>query len=662
MKLINLNNFNFKNFKNILILLIISSFLFSLSLTTKTKTNSKSKTISFNMLSSNSNSNIKNKLKSKSNISSALKSKNKNKLQSKSNFRIKSSSNEEYEFSKFFEEAPEEKTQNAPKNQGETQKKENNAKDQNQNNKNDKTDNQKGKGKIQFLSNWLKISSKQFKNPKSHPEINSWNDERIKINSDFADFRLNDAYKRNESPQIEPKEERDFWFRLRNEQIYYSNTKDDLNILGEMRFSLMMEITSMDKGEDGFCFTVTDSSSFNEEWRLCSNEEKIRNTWVCALQKVTEKPLADYCDNSKDKPKIEIKKVIQPYVIVPIPSRKCNEDWDYQKQGDDWECDCKEGREQSPIDLPEKHVAINTSDVPNFKYHPVEKVAKKYNNEGGQTETENLKFKLEENLLRLKANFGKAVTPDGAVYFAEEIVFHTPADHQINGKTYDMEVQIIHNGKSKGDIGRQMVLSFLFEKTPGVYNKFIDDFDFFNLPNPSSPIVDIIHNLNLAKIFQNSDEEETPRFKPFSFYTYQGSLTSPPCVEDTVMYVASKPLPLSSTVLHLFTEALRMPDQQDSQGNVHVSEFLPITNRKIQPINGRPVFHFDHTILCGPDKVKKIKKLGHYEKVQTMWNQYFYVPGEQLSGVPNAFLVSENEAKGIPSDEEKNNRGLEVGK
>jgi len=258
-------------------------------------------------------------------------------------------------------------------------------------------------------------------------------------------------------------------------------------------------------------------------------------------------------------------------------------------------------------------------------------------------------------MLRLKANFGKVVTPDGAVYYAEEIVFHTPAEHKINGKSFDMEVQIIHSGKSKGDIGRSLVLSFLFERTPGVYNKFIDDFDYFNLPNTESKTVDIIHDLFLGKIFLNSDEDEKPQMKPFSFYNYQGSLTSPPCSEDTVMYVASKPLQLSTTVLQLFSEALRIPDMRDSKGDIHVSDTLPISNRKLQPINGRPVFHFDHTILCGPDKVKKTVRTGHYEKVKSVAEKYFYVGGKNLSGIPNAFLVSKNEARGILPDENGSN-------
>jgi len=434
----------------------------------------------------------------------------------------------------------------------------------------------------------------------------------------------------------------------RKDQIYYSSTKADINILGEMRFDQMEEVISIEMSEDGHCFTVSDIKSI--EWKVCSNEVKIRNKWVCAIQRAAKKPLTGYCDDEGISDiKIVVKKVIQPYIIVPIPSKKCNEDWNYQSNGDDWECDCKEGREQSPIDLPEKSKAISTSDMPNFKYKIVPKEKKAFS-DGTLKTTENLKIKLDENMLRIKADFGKVVTPDGAVYFAEEVVFHTPAEHQIDGKTYDMEMQIIHAGKSKGDIGRNLVLSFMFEKTPGVYNKFIDDLDFFNLPNPQSDTVDIIHDLSIYKVHQNSDEKQQVNTKPFSFYNYQGSFTSPPCTEDTVMYVASKPLPLSTTALHLFSEAQRIPDMQDSQGNVQVSDTLPISNRKIQPINGRPVFHFDHTILCGPDVIRKPKHLGHFEKVKSVAQKYFYVSGTKLSGVPNAFLVSKDEAYGTPKE------------
>jgi hypothetical protein len=139
--------------------------------------------------------------------------------------------------------------------------------------------------------------------------------------------------------------------------------------------------------------------------------------------------------------------------------------------------------------------------------------------------------------------------------------------------------------------------------------------------------------------------------KSFSLYTYQGSLTAPPCTENTIMYVASQPILLGSTALTLFKEALRVPDMIDAKtGNVVTSDKRPINNRATQPLNGRPVFHYDHEKYCGPDAtLKKNNKItGHYEKIATAVTKYFYVNSEKPSGMPNSYVVSNNEAKGKP--------------
>merc|ERR1712032_497093 len=99
----------------------------------------------------------------------------------------------------------------------------------------------------------------------------------------------------------------------------------------------------------------------------------------------------------------------------------------------------------------------------------------------------------------------------------------------------------------------------------------IDDVDFFNLPNPSSTTRNIANNLYLPKVFFSSGDSEPPHMKDFSFYTYQGSMTSPPCTERTIHYVASQPIPLGTTALTLFKEATRIPDMMDSSGNVIVN-------------------------------------------------------------------------------------------
>jgi carbonic anhydrase len=236
---------------------------------------------------------------------------------------------------------------------------------------------------------------------------------------------------------------------------------------------------------------------------------------------------------------------------------------------------------------------------------------------------------------------------DGAVYYAEEIVIHTPAEHTIQGKKYDMELQIIHYGQSKGDISKQIVLSFLFERTPGEVNPFIEDLNYFDLPNPTSTERDIEEPLFIPKLLSRLDDvANVVSMEPFSFFTYQGSLTFPPCTEDTIMYVASNPLKIGTTALQLFQEAQRIPDLMDERGNVIISDWSNQSFRKTQPLNGRPVYHFNHAKYCPPIPQKTKEEKGHYEKIQKVVSSYFHVGGNEPSGMPNAYVVSENEALG----------------
>jgi len=140
---------------------------------------------------------------------------------------------------------------------------------------------------------------------------------------------------------------------------------------------------------------------------------------------------------------------------------------------------------------------------------------------------------------------------------------------------------------------------------------------------------------------------------PFSFYTYSGSITTPPCNENTIHYVASQPIAISSTVIALFKEALRYPDLQNEQGGIIVSdESIMWSNRKTQKLNGRPVFHYDHKKYNCPT-FKRLRKQfgnagtkGHYEKKESTSTSYFFVEGNEPSGMPGAYVVTEKEALG----------------
>ena len=500
-----------------------------------------------------------------------------------------------------------------------------------------------------LLEDWLKISSPMFKNKARFPPIAMPDGTFQEINVDQNFFRNNTVFDDNNPDPSMPPGQYFFWFRLSGRNIYYSTTQTDINILGALNVVNVDNATPHDDySAEATCFSIKDKERKN--WKLCADSIDIRNKWVCKIKEILMLN-DDLCSNitgENMKPTIVERIVNQPIILIPLPSRHCNENWDYKSHGNDWECDCSEGKEQSPIDLPPVDKAILSPIKPLFQYEESAVNPTFSTLEGMLTEKTNIKIRNVDNALRVfHKYFGKIVTLDGAVYNAEEIVFHTPAEHLISGKRYDMEMQIIHYGQTKGDIAKQVVLSFVFEKKPGIYNKFIDDIDFFNLPNPITKERDLQNNLFIPKVFYTADDDNLPIMRPFSFFTYQGSISFPPCTERTINYVAATPIQIGSTALQLFQEALRIPDFVTQTGDVIVSNSIDKNFRKVQPINGRPVFYYDHIKYCGPEPPKKIiKPTGHYEKVIKEATKYFYVNGPEPSGLPGAFVVSKKEAKG----------------
>jgi len=197
-------------------------------------------------------------------------------------------------------------------------------------------------------------------------------------------------------------------------------------------------------------------------------------------------------------------------------------------------------------------------------------------------------------------------------------------------------------------------LSVLFKSSPGHYNKFLDKIDFFNLPNHMEPSIELQHDFFIPTVFLDNDAEDIMSMEPFSFYNYEGSLTSPPCTERTTYYVTADPVHLSSTVIQLFKEALNRPDviEKDADGNIKgvaIDTNTNENNRDVQEVNGRTIYLFDH-ILNGcityqPPK-RTIKKSGHYEKIVKTADEFIFVNDNKPTGIPGSFVVSEKDAYG----------------
>ena len=501
-----------------------------------------------------------------------------------------------------------------------------------------------------LLSGWLRIYSLSYKNLKLFPNVPLPGNVERKISIDEDnDFRLNDKFV-NDADYFKRFQ---FFFRVSKKNIYYSEEEKDLIILDSLPIKRITSVENypVSNPEKATCFTLLDSEKISD-WTLCAMDLTSMKKWSCQIKNIIGQ-LDQDCKNNSElvlPPTIIEQKITQPILLIPQPSKQCNEDWNYYKKGEDWECECSEGKEQSPIDLPSSRNALDSPVKPIFMYEeqgPKEKII----NETGDEKEVDLNFRYKENMLQIESHvaFGKVITLDGRIYKANKIVFHTPSEHTIDGKQYAMEMQIIHNGVTKGDIAKQVIVSVLFKKKAGTYNRFIDSLDFFNLPNYIHTDEQISKTIFIPDVLYNSDSEDISIMKPVSFYTYQGSLSFPPCNERAIVYVLSKPIPLSTTAIQLFIESIRVPDFKDSQGNITVHTEKAENNRKVQPLNGRKVFFYDHVKYCGADpvKVKPIEKAsGHYEKVKSKVTQYLYVNSDTPSSLPHSFVVSEAEAKG----------------
>ena len=451
------------------------------------------------------------------------------------------------------------------------------------------------------FTGWFGISNSKFLDSSKFSALKS--DSKVlvdysKLGSD--NFIINKLYPLKAEPKMKNKFM--FFLRFKNGLIYYTNAKDSMMVLGVFKPQTVQDADmSYDQiNVEKTCITVNDEEEMT--WKICAGDMELKKSWLCSLKDFLGNMKEEYCAppeleknaNKTNSIKTTPKRV-KNLIIIPTETRKCNNNWNYKKNGKDWECQCREGRSQSPIDLPNKEDAKISKVKPYFLYDKVSPIAKETSIDGLLREGEPIKIYHKSNAIRIFHNYlGKIIDGEGGVFHGEEIVVHTPSEHTIQGKKFDLEIQIIHYGKSKGDIAKQIVVSFLFYQKPGVFNKFFDKIDIYNIPNEMDTFRDLKDIIYIPNIFHTIDEKDATHMKDFSFYNYQGSLTSPPCTERTNHYVAATPLPISNTIISLFRESLKMPDYALPSGQIITSQDNPkLNDRKTQPLNGRTVMYYE---------------------------------------------------------------------
>lgn len=147
-------------------------------------------------------------------------------------------------------------------------------------------------------------------------------------------------------------------------------------------------------------------------------------------------------------------------------------------------------------------------------------------------------FRIVDNGHTIQVDVGPGSTLQvmGREYELKQIQFHRPSEERINGRTYDMEMQLVH----KDYDGRVAVLAVLLDK--GGENPLIQTL-WNNLPLEVGQDLEPNAAINLAGLLPENR----------SYFAYMGSLTTPPCTEEVLWLVVKQPLQISPEQIAIFS-------------------------------------------------------------------------------------------------------------
>ncbi|MBI3347212.1 MAG: carbonic anhydrase family protein [Burkholderiales bacterium] len=139
---------------------------------------------------------------------------------------------------------------------------------------------------------------------------------------------------------------------------------------------------------------------------------------------------------------------------------------------------------------------------------------------------------------------GNGLTVMGRRYELEEFHFHRPSEERVNGRQFDMVAHLTH----KDAQGRLAVVAVLLERGPD------------NKPQPLVQTVWANLPLEKGEALQAQVQIDLNQLLPAErgYYTYMGSLTTPPCSEGVLWMVLRQPVPLTAQQLGVFARLYPM--------------------------------------------------------------------------------------------------------
>ncbi len=208
------------------------------------------------------------------------------------------------------------------------------------------------------VEDWMSVSSSEFKNEAKFPVFFYPNNgigealvnqgDYIRINEKYRDRPpyMNSGEKWQQDPNAPP-ERTFFWFRLSDRFLYFTESKNSNNVLGDFRYS---DDTLTAYSQNNLCFELTSKEGF--KYKYCARTKKTMKKFLCYIQNKLRIDLDKVCKNSRPggknpksitPGKMKEKVITQPYILIPMAREECNDGWTYRNHGKNWECLCKEG-------------------------------------------------------------------------------------------------------------------------------------------------------------------------------------------------------------------------------------------------------------------------------------------------------------------------------
>jgi carbonic anhydrase len=143
--------------------------------------------------------------------------------------------------------------------------------------------------------------------------------------------------------------------------------------------------------------------------------------------------------------------------------------------------------------------------------------------------------------IQVGVNNGNYINISGKDYELIQFHFHRPAEERINGKAFAMVVHLVH----KDIDGKLAVVAILIElgKSHDIVQTVWN-----NLPLEKKITVKALQEIDLSQLLP----------KTLQYYTYMGSLTTPPCSEGVLWIVMKEPIEISSDQITIFSRIYPM--------------------------------------------------------------------------------------------------------